>query len=106
MEDKQEIHDPFIGMENNSTCFEEGDVIGDDTVGSEREKVLLTKQSCGRALDAALGIKTGQMKQWVVSQHAATLRSYGYLQKREGITGYRIMMSWKNPSGRCKMLVS
>ncbi|XP_050693737.1 uncharacterized protein LOC126984229 isoform X3 [Eriocheir sinensis] len=95
--EEEEVHGTFNEIENSSTCFEEGDTLADSAVVGERERVLLVEQSCGRALDTALGIKTGQLKQWTVSQHAVALKSYGFLRKREGITGYRIMISWKNP---------
>lgn len=99
--EEEEVHNTFNEIKDNATCFEEGDTQAGSTLGGEREWVLLVNQSCGRTLDTALGIKTGQMKQLVVSQHAATSRYYGFLQKREGITGYNIIISWKNPS-KCK----
>lgn len=95
--EEEEVHDSFSKVEDNSTCVEEGDALAGGSWHGERRKVLLVRQSCGRILDSVLGLKTGYMKQWVVSQHAAALSSYGYLKKRERITGFRVMISWKNP---------
>lgn len=95
--EEEEVHGTFNEIDDSSTCFEEGDNLDDSAVVGERDRVVLVEQSCGRALDNALGIKTGYMKQRTVSEHAVSSKSYGFFRKREGITRYRIMISWKNP---------
>ncbi|XP_063871498.1 uncharacterized protein LOC135106420 isoform X3 [Scylla paramamosain] len=86
--------------DDGSTCFEDDSILagsGEKLWDNEIGGMLLTKQHCSRGLETALGIKSGQVKQWVMGQQAASVRSLGYLQKREGITGYKMIISWKNP---------
>lgn len=97
-----ETHDASTEVEedDSSTCFEEDDVLAataERFSDDEDGRVLMTKQHCSRGLETAIGIKSGQVKQWVVGQHVASVRSLGYFQKKEGITGYKIFISWKNP---------
>ena len=92
--------------DDRSACF-----VDDNTLSGSGEKIwhnetgrkLVTRQHCSRVLETALGIKSGQVKQWVVGQQEASVRSLGYLRKREGITGYKILVSWKNP-GKLKVM--
>ena len=93
--------------DDSSTCFEDDDIIvgRDESFGDNEdgERMVVTKQHCSRGLETALGIKSGKVKQWVVGKHEASVRSLGYLRKKEGITGYKILISWKNP-GKYKVM--
>ncbi|XP_045126052.1 uncharacterized protein LOC123513172 isoform X2 [Portunus trituberculatus] len=100
--DIHESQDTSNGAQDDdrSSCDEDDDIlsgIGEKVWDNEIGGKLVTKRYCSRGLETALGIKSGQVKQWVVGQQEAAFRSLGYLHKREGITGYKILISWKNP---------
>lgn len=89
-----------VENDDRSTCFEDDNILVGSRIKVWDNEIVgtsLTRQHCNRGLETALGIKSGQAKQRIVGQQEASIRSLGFLQKREGITGYKILISWKNP---------